>query len=242
MGKWKQVQQYGEHIQAPLDVQRSHFSRSKGILLLDGTFLKIHGEDRVILIAYDTVLGVVDYFIDDTENKTSYSLILARLQQRGYVLRCIVSDGHGSLESLIEEEHIPHQRCHFHIMQDLDYFLSVHGERRGKDQLLYSRLKYILHARTLETLVERLGMFRHHTVHLFPSAKHQKVIRWFWNILPKAMMFLSFDPGEVPTTTGYLENLNGQIKARSKTMRGMKSEQSLDNFLKILFHFRKYKF
>lgn len=242
MGKWKQVQQYGEHILSPLAVQRKHFSQSKGILLLDGTFLKIHGENRVILIAYDTVLGVVDYFIDETENKTSYSLILARLRQNGYVFRCIVSDGHSSLESLIEEEHIAHQRCHFHIMQDLDAFLSVHGERRGKDQILYMRLRYILHARTLETLVERLDMFRRYTIHLFPSAKHQKVIRWFWNILPKAAMFLSFEVGEVPTTTGLLENLNGQIKARNKTMRGMKSEESLNNLLKILLHFHKYKF
>lgn len=242
MGKWKQIQQYGERIASPLHVQRKYFHQSKGILLLDGTFLKIRGEERVILIAYDTILGVVDFFIDETENKTSYSLILARLRKEGYIFRCIASDGHGSLESLIEEERIPHQRCHFHIMQDLDQFLSVRGERRGKDQILYSRLKYILHARTLEILVERLDMFRKHTIHLFPSAKHRKVIRWFWNILPKAEMFLSFESGEVPTTTGILENLNGQIKARIKTMRGMKSEQSLENLLKILFHFHNYKF
>ena len=186
--------------------------------------------------------GSLDYFIDETENKTSYSLILAHLRHNGYVFRCIVSDGHSSLESLIEEERIAHQRCHFHIMQDLDLFLSVHGERRGRDQILYSRLKHILHARTLESLVERLNMFRRHTMHIFPSRKHQKVIKWFWNILPKAMMFLSFEPQEVPTTTGLLENLNGQIKARIKTMRGMKSEQSLDNLFKILFHFHNYKF
>lgn len=54
-------------------------------------------------------------------------------------------------------------------------------------------------------------------------------------------MFLSFEAGEVPTTTGLLENLNGQFKARIKTMRGMKSEQSLDN-LSRLFHFHNYKF
>lgn len=241
MGKWKQVQQYGAHLRDPLSAQKQHLAASKGILLLDGTFLKVRGEERVVLIAYDTILGVIDFFIDETENKTSYSLILARLRQNGYIFRCIVSDGHSSLESLIEEECIPHQRCHFHIMQDLDFFLSVRGERIGKDQILYSRLKYILHCRALETLVERLDLFRSHTIHLFPSTKHQKVIRWFWNILPKAMMFLSFETAEVPTTTGLLENLNGQIKARIKTMRGMKSEKSLQNLLTLLFAFRKYK-
>ena len=59
MGKWKQVQQYGEHIASLVDVHSKSFSKSKGILLLDGTFLTVHGEDRVILIAYDTILGVV---------------------------------------------------------------------------------------------------------------------------------------------------------------------------------------
>lgn len=241
MGKWKQVQEYGKHIPHPLDVQKHSFAISKGILLLDATFLKIRGEERAILIAYDTVLGVVDYFIDETENKTSYSLMLARLQHHGYIFRCIVSDGHSSLESLMEEEHIPHQRCHFHIMQDLDFLLSIRGERIGKDQILYSRLKHILHARTLENLVQRLDFFRQHAFDLFPSVKHQKVIAWFWNILPKGMIFLSFESGEVPTTTSLLENLNGQIKARIKTMRGLKSEQSLENLLKIFFSFRNYK-
>lgn len=53
-------------------------------------------------------------------------------------------------------------------------------------------------------------------------------------------MHLSFEE-DVPRTSNILENLNGQIKARIKTFRGIKSEKSLNNFLKILFYFRNYK-
>ncbi len=68
----------------------------------------------------------------------------------------------------------------------------------------------------------------------------QSILNWFWKILPNAVLHLSYEEN-VPNGTNLLENLNGQIKTRLKTMRGIKSEKSLNNLLKILFYFRKYK-
>jgi len=68
----------------------------------------------------------------------------------------------------------------------------------------------------------------------------ESILKWFWDILPHAVLHLSYREN-VANTTGLLENLNGQIKQRIKTFRGVKSEDSLNKLLKILFYFRKYK-
>ena len=238
---YKLSQRYAEHILSPLEHFIGHKNEATGVLLLDGKWVRILGESYCIHIAYDTGIGVVDYWIDCSENKQAYGYVLRRLRDAEYALACAVSDGHGSLLSLFEEEKIPHQRCIFHILQDLRNMLVIDGELRGSNHVLYSRLKYILKSPTLENLVERIDRFRKITVPIFMSQKQLRTVGWFWNILPDSVLHLSFQPNQIPRTNNLLENLNGQIEARLKTFRGVKSEKSLHNLLKILFHFRNYK-
>lgn len=238
---WKLSQRYAQHVLSPLEHFKNHREDATGILLMDGKWMRIRGESFCIHIAYDTGIGVVDYWIDCSENKQAYGYILRRLRDTGYELRVAVSDGHSSLVSLFEEENILHQRCLFHLLQDIQEILKIHGELFGGNHILYSRLKYILKSKTIEKLVERLEVFREKSQHVFHSFKQQHATKWFWNILHDATVHLSFEAGEIPRTSNLLENLNGQIEARLKTFRGVKSEKSLHNLLKILFRFRNYK-
>lgn len=190
------------------------------------------------MIAYDTGVGVIDYWMDVTENATGYSLIFQHLDKAGYRPVCVVSDGSGSLLSVINERNLPHQRCIFHLLKTLRCFLTSNGNwKHPKDHILYSRIKGILKTTGLEDLPERVDQFREFEA-IFPGRK--QIFKWFWSVLPAAVMHLSYEE-EVPRTTALIENLNGQIKQRIKTFRGVKSEKSLDNLLKILFYFRKYK-
>ena len=72
------------------------------------------------------------------------------------------------------------------------------------------------------------------------TCKHKVIIKCFWNILQSATLRLSYKK-DIPRTSNQIENLNSQIKQRLKTMRGLKSEDSLNKILKILFYLRKYK-
>ena len=238
---YKLSQRYAENISSPLEHFHAHRKEATGILLLDGKWVRIRGESFCIHIAYDAGIGVVDYWIDCTENKQAYGYILRRLKDAGYDLRVAVSDGHSSLISLFEEEKIIHQRCLFHLLQDIQEMLKIRGELFGGNHILYSRLKYILKSKTIEIFVERLRIFREKSLPLFTSPMQRYAIKWFWFILHDATVHLSFKAGEVPRTSNLLENINGQIEARLKTFRGIKSEKSLHNLLKILFRFRNYK-
>ncbi len=181
---------------------------------------------------------MLDYWIDDTENKTAYNYLIKRLEEAGYKIKCVVSDGHFSLLPILVEQNIPHQRCLFHLLKNLRTSLTRQGNwKRPKDHILYSRIKGILKTNSIEDLPERIRKFRLFES-IFPGRK--EIFKWFWSILTSAVLHLSYEEN-VPRTTAHIENLNGQIKQRLKTMRGIKSEQSLDNLLKILFYFRKYK-
>ena len=236
-GKWKQVQKYAELIQSPLE---RDFSKASKVLLLDATFSKIKGRDIAIHIAYDTGIGVIDYWLDETENKTAYSYILRRLEEKKYVPICVVSDRHWSLLPAIKERKLPHQYCLFHLLQELRRALtrSHTAKPAGKNAILYSRIKWILKTKNIEQLPEKIEFFRKKTMPLFKDK--QSILKWFWTILPHAILHLSYNE-DVANTTGLLENLNGQIKQRIKTFRGVKSEDSLYKLLKVLFFFRKYK-
>ena len=240
MGKWKQVQQYAGHIRSPLENFIKNKERATGILLLDATFTKVAGEDRAIMIAYDTGIGVADYWIDVTENKTAYNYVLQRLEDAGYKLICLVSDGHFSILPIIKERNLPHQRCLFHLLKELKRKLVKfdYADLTGRNRILYSRIKWIIKTKHIEDLPERVELFREKTAPIFQDK--QSVLDWFWDILPSAVLHLSYEE-DVPRTTALLENLNGQIKQRIKTMRGVKSEKSLHNLLKILFHFMNCK-
>lgn len=194
------------------------------------------------MIAYDTGMGVIDYWIDVTENKTAYGYLFQRLDQAGYKIKCLISDGHLSLLPLIKEKKLPHQRCIFHLLRELKRKLVKRdfAEITGKNKILYSRIKGIFKTSRIEDLPERINFFRLKTEPLFKDKKSKAILKWFWSILPSAVLHLSYEE-KVPNTTNSLENLNGQIKQRLKTMRGMKSEQSLNNLLKILFYFKNYK-
>ena len=239
--KWRQVQEYADHIPSPLENYVRNRDKATHILLVDALFLNVKGEGTAVMIAWDTGIGVVDYVIDCTENKTAYSYLFQRLIDKvGYKPICVVSDGHFSILPILRERNLPHQRCTNHLLRELKRKLARKGsaELTGRNKILYSRIKHVFHTKNIEELPKRVENFRINAAPLFSDK--QSVLSWFWKILPDAVLHLSYTE-KVPPTTNRIENLNGQVKQRLKTMRGMKSERSLHNLLKILFYFRKYK-
>lgn len=241
--KWKQAQKYADHIHEPLQNLRKNFQQSSKILLLDGKHVNILGESVCIHIAYDTGIGVVDFWVDDTENKTAYAYLLRRLKDLGYEPICVVSDDHSSISPLLEEEKNPHQLCIFHLLKTLRRLLT--GNNKFTEpipvqyQVMYSRMKGIFKTHHIEEIPDRVDDLRKIQI-FWRTPKEKYVLDWFWNILPNAVMCLSFEEN-VPRTSNLLENLNGQIEQRLKTFRGVKSEQSLNKILKILFFLRNFK-
>jgi transposase-like protein len=241
--KWKQAQKYADHIPGPLDNLRKNLAKASKILLLDGKYVNILGESVCVHIAFDTHIGAVDFWIDETENKTAYTYLLRRLKDFRYEPICVVSDDNSSITSLLAEEKIPHQLCIFHLLKTLRKLLTRENwftsEIPVQYLVMYSRIKGIFKTTKIEELPDRINQFRK-LQKFWQSKTHKYALDWFWSKLPNAVMCLSFEEN-VPRTNNYLENINNQIEARLKTFRGVKSEKSLNKILKILFYLRNFK-
>lgn len=242
VGKWKQVQRYAKYIPTPLKHLEQNISEATGILIMDGKFDKVKGKNICTHIAYDTGVGVIDYWIDETENKTAYWYMLRRLEEIGYKPIICVSDGHSAITSVLEDKNIPNQRCIFHLIKEMRACLirrTQNNEIPKPYKVLYSRIKWILKTKKIGDLPQKIEQFRK-VIPCFHTSKQKELIKWFWKVLPNAVLHLSYNEN-IPRTSNLLENLNGQIEQRVKTFRGIKSEDSFRKILKILFYFRNYK-
>ena len=241
--KWKDAQAYAEHIPSPLENLKKNIKKTSWILLVDWTFVKVKWEARCIHIAYDTDIWVIDYWIDYTENKTAYSYLMQRIVNAWYVVKMGISDASWSIESVFRERKIPHQLCTFHLIKTLRRMLvrsnlwdqSIPSEYK----VMYSRMKYVLKSKTIEQMAKWITNIRI-LMPCWTTFKHKKVLKWFWKNIIQATLHLSYEE-KLPSTSNAIENINGQIKARIKTFRWVKSEDSLNKILKILFYFRNYK-
>lgn len=206
--------------------------------MLDAIFINVKGEERAVMIAYDTGIGVIDYWIDESENVTAYSLIFQHLNKVGYKPICVVSDRCISILKAVKDQKLPHQYCVFHLIKQLREWLTVKGEfRHPKDKLLFSRIHHIFMSTKIEDIPRRIERFR-----VFEAAfsGRTNVFAWFWEVVPNALLHLSYE-GKIPRTSNYIENLNKRIRQRLKTFYGIKSEASLRKTLKILFYFQERK-
>lgn len=239
MTTWRRVQEYADFIDHPIENLHLRIPQVSRVLVLDATYVKIRGRSHYVHIAYDTGVGVVHFAIDESENTTAYAIMLNMLAERGYKPLVVVSDSHSGILSAIADWNIPHQRCVFHLLKNLRDMLTIKRELKGSNRVLFVRMWRVLMSETIEELSERANDLRAIRFY-FRKKEHQRALNLFWDTLHEATLHLSFD-GLVPNTSNVIERLNGQIKARLKTMRGVKSKQSLYKLLIILFYFRHYK-
>lgn len=169
--------------------------------------------------------------------------MLQHLKTLGYQPICCVSDDHFSISSLLRDEKIPHQLCIFHLIKSLRLMVS---EKNGfllsikpEYKVMYARIKGIFKTSKIEKLPPKLDNFRK-LQNCWETPSQKRILKWFWQKVQFAVMGLSFEEN-IPRTSNMLENINGQIEARLKTFRGVKSEKSLNKILKILFYFRNFK-
>lgn len=121
------------------------------------------------------------------------------------------------------------------ISEKKGFSLSIKPEYK----VMYSRIKGIFKTTKIEKLPAKINQFRK-LQSCWETKPQKRVLKWFWQKVQFAVMGLSFEE-KIPRTSNMLENINGQIEARLKTFRGVKSEESLNKILKILFFFRNYK-
>jgi transposase-like protein len=202
-----------------------------GILVLDGKHLRIQGKLWTLFVAWDRGFKKPVHYIlkQGGEGEIPYWRLLVDLKRLGYPFKGFVSDGIISLKELLSELYpeLPHQRCTVHIFLAARAKVATGRKISERSKGFTELLRMILWSRTLreaERRTEKLwklpGLTR----------GERNTLEYIWPTLPQCFVCCDkrFRYLHLPRSSNSIENVIGQIEARLKTRRGIKSEASME--------------
>lgn len=228
---YRRVQRALKRKSSLLERTKRNIHLCDGVLILDGKHLRVRGKLWMLFVAWDRGFKKPVHFIlkQGGEGDTPYWRLLVDLKRLGYPFKGFVSDGVRSLKELLAELYpdLPHQRCTVHV------FLAARGKlakgrktsERSKDFI--ELLRIILWSRTLSEArrrTEKLWRLKG----LTRSERH--ALEYIWPTLSQCFMCRDtrFRHLKLPRSSNAIENVIGQVEARLKTRRGIKSEASME--------------
>lgn len=212
-------------------------------MVIDAKVLFISGIKHCEYLALDTNLGLIHRCLRrGNENTYGYRQLLEELQHVAYTPRVVVSDGGTGIYSALRHFEIyEQQRCHVHLLRDLQRGLRMLPKRMRKDRrkwYLYAYAKLVLDSRSETQKQLRYEHFQRVVLKMWqPHGEGEKnVIKSFVRTLPKAFTFMN--PRNkyvhIPTTSNLVEGYISRLNARLKTTRGLKSPANAELLLNAI--------
>lgn len=220
-----------------LDRTKKYLKRCDGVLVLDGKHLRIRGKLHTVFVAWDRGLGRPIHFLirEGGEGDMGYWRLLVDLKRIGYRFFGFISDGIISLKELLADYYpdLPHQRCTVHI------FLAARSKvapgKRGSERTedFIELLRRILWSRTIREARRRLKK-----VWMIPylSNRERRALEYIYPTLPQCFVCREtrWKSLKLPRSSNAIENVIGQLEARFKTMRGIKSAAAAERLINEL--------
>ena len=201
------------------------------VLFADATYHKVRVNGVVVSTATFIVTGVladghrailaVDS--DLSENEVHWRRVLSRLNERGmHGVRLIVSDSHDGLRAAREATlpGVPWQRCQMHLQQNAQAYVT----KTSLKSEVASDIRSVFNARSLEEARRILAEI----VEKY-SKSQSKLAAWMEDNIPEGLTVFAFPETvrQFLRTNNMEENLNGQIKQRTRLIPAFPNVDSL---------------
>ena len=201
-------------------------------MTLDATYYKVRIDgtvrDCATLIAHGVRLSdgkrmILGVSCALSEAEVHWRDFLTGLKERGMgIPSLITSDAHSGLKAALKTSFnaSPWQRCQFHLQQNAQNYITKHELKSH----IASEIKTIFNADSREHAEERLRAF------VKKWQKDQpKLAAWAEENLPEGFSIFAFPEAHQRRlrTSNACENVNGQIKKRTKVVGLFPSEESL---------------
>jgi transposase-like protein len=200
-------------------------------LVLDARYEKVRHAGAVVSCAVLLAVGVnpkgkreiLGLSVSLSEAETHWRDFLAGLQDRGlHGVRYVVSDDHAGLKAARQARRhgVPWQRCQFHLQQNAMQYVPKVAMRKD----VAADLRDVFDAPERPEADRRLARI---------VAKYRKtapkLAEWIETNVPEGLTVLILPPGHRKRmrTTNLLENLNKQIKRRTRVATLFPNEASL---------------
>ncbi len=224
-----------------------------GILLLDGKYLN---RNMVLLLAVDYVTQDIVYWrVEANESKESYQRLITEVQNCGYLIRALVSDGGSGIRALTQKkrstftrkgtrgyprpgmtpatvrdhpllENIPHQWCVVHAQRELLKYVRKVSKKGEKEELIIL-VNQILFASTLAKAEKAKEQLNTYG-YLNESEIAQRIMHIlssYWHLLTTHYT-VRVNRRKIPSNTNAIENVICYLNTRLKTLRKIKTKNS----------------
>jgi len=200
-------------------------------LVLDARYEKVRHAGAVVSCAVLLAVGVnpkgkreiLGLSVSLSEAETHWRDFLAGLQDRGlHGVRYVVSDDHAGLKAALQARipGVPWQRCQFHLQQNAMQYVPKVAMRKE----VAANLRDVFDAPDRPEADRRLAR----TVEKYLKSA-PKLAEWIETNVPEGLTALILPPAhrQRMRTTNMLENLNKQIKRRTRVATLFPNEASL---------------
>jgi len=215
----------------------------------------------ILLIAVDYLtLDIVSHLVVEAETERNYIRLVDMVEECGYKIKALVSDGHPAIFALTQAkksgverkgtrryprpgipptpkpkarlEGIPHQWCVVHAERDL----ARHLTKLPKGQKLHLRklIPSVLFAKTLVGAKRQQKKLSEETKR-FPKL-HEQTTMWIderWDMLTLHYS-LRVNRRKIPRSTNAVENTISYLNQRLKTLRRLRSTSSATNITNLI--------
>ncbi len=252
------VHEFGNACMSPEEIARGlnldKKNKWSGILLLDGKYIK---KDCILLLAVDYItLDIVAWVVVDKETEENYSKLVDLVEQAGYVIQALISDGHAAIHALTKPkrptfirktirgypslgkepakqrrarlEGIPHQWCVVHADRELEREIRKAEKRSGeKYDELKRFMKDILFAKT-ENRAARVKKQLLVRTYENNESIYKYVASWLLERWDLLMIHhtVRINRRKIPRDSNTVENIISYVNIRLKTMRKLRTTKS----------------
>lgn len=211
--------------------------------IFDGVWFRFNGERYVCLIlllrpiksGIARLRGLVLLVGDESEENWKIALRRILTPKELAQIQAIVADGSHGLVSLCSEYGWKYQRCHFHILKDLQ---AVSGKRPGPTQTLRQKalalVREILDTPSEQAIRPCITRLRRLVAHSGCPKTVRKKVGGFLTHLEKFRTCYRYPELNLPHTSNSAECVGRMIRTRLGIMRGLSTVSSLRYWLDII--------
>lgn len=229
-------------------------NRWNGVLLLDGKYIR---RNCILLLAVDYhTLDIVAWLVVEAETEDNYRALVDVVEQCGYTIQALISDGHPAIISLTTPkkppvplkgtrryprpgippakpkkarlEGIPHQWCVVHAEREIKQFITKKTKVTQESCEYLKRMMHdILFAKSI-TQAERLKQKLILATYETQSTTYRQLTSWLLSHWDMFMLHhtVRVNRRKISRDSNAVENVISYLNARLKTMRKLRTKQS----------------
>lgn len=230
------IEELSDRLPSHREVTERFRPKRSGYYALDGTWMKLRGEDFVLLIILDVkTLDIVSWHVAEEESEASYARLMnqAHDEMNGSI-KGFFCDGEPGLLKVLEETYpdIPIQLCVFHKYSRAGQVIPFVRPKTELDKEIKARVEKILFAKTKKEAQAELASLDAYAREHGEYEKLKKIVGALKRNFD--LLLTHFDNPEMSPYNNTLEGFNYLVKRKTRLMKGFKKEDNIERWLKLI--------